>query len=197
MQRLARQLLKPRVLHVEPLRLLIQRVHNYRRGTDLNGNGKAALQRITQQRLADAFPLSILVNRKSRKDDHRNGIRPPLHKTFRRSLSDDAPSTHRIVTSARSFHVDPYTAQWWHPGFASRSGETTYQATPPRTETQPDYPTSPTDVAGEESHQRPKLNSLPKEVSSAKSVPSREKSAGWASNSSTREKSSIPNAKSR
>ena len=99
MQRLARQLLKPRVLHVEPLRLLIQRVHNYRRGTDLNGNGKAALQRITQQRLADAFPLSILVNRKSRKDDHRNGIRPPLHKTFRRSLSYDAPSTHRIVTS--------------------------------------------------------------------------------------------------
>ena len=99
MQRLPRHLLKTSVLHVELLRPLVQRVYNYRRGTDFNGNGKTALQRIAQQRLANAFPLSILVNRKPCKDDHRNRIRPPLRKTLRRHLSDDTPGTHRIVAN--------------------------------------------------------------------------------------------------
>ncbi len=99
MQRLPRHLLKPTVLPVEPLRLLVQRVHNYRRGTDLNGNGKTALQRITQQRLANTFDLSFLVNREPREDDHRNGIGSPLRNTLRRCLRDDTPGTHRVVAS--------------------------------------------------------------------------------------------------
>ena len=99
MQRLPRHLLKTSVLPVEPLRLLIQRVHNYRRGTDLNGNGKAAFQRIAQQRFAYAFSLSIPVNREPREDDHRNGIGSPLRNTLRRCLRDDTPGTHRVVAS--------------------------------------------------------------------------------------------------